>query len=210
MPEYWSYTVIDRKISSRSEVNDAGSSIPLYIILSTCRRDFESLSWNPLRPVMGTGIIIITAYNPSSLFFHLREGYVELVLTEAAKPTRSRRLNQSILSDRWNWKMGPSLRPCPDVLEDDFRRECNPWAMRLTPDKACWDNDGGWRQNREEYVTRFCRGNAHKERRDNEYCLDASVSPPLCTGGVRNKAHCDENDGVKIPRSPSCSDVPPR
>lgn len=60
--------MIDRIVSSRSEANDARSSIPEYIIPPSCKRDSESLSWNPLRAVMGVGIIIITAYSSGSLF----------------------------------------------------------------------------------------------------------------------------------------------
>lgn len=56
-----SYTITDRNILSRLEDGSVKSSILLYIIPPTCRRDFESLSWKPLRAVMGTGIIIITA-----------------------------------------------------------------------------------------------------------------------------------------------------
>jgi hypothetical protein len=55
------HTVTDRNVLSLSADGDARSSIPLYIIPPTCRRDVESLSWNPLRAVIGTGIIIITA-----------------------------------------------------------------------------------------------------------------------------------------------------
>lgn len=34
------------------------------------------------------------------------------------------------------------LRPLPNVLEDDFRREYSPWAMRLTPDYTCRGDNG--------------------------------------------------------------------
>jgi hypothetical protein len=32
---------------------------------------------------------------------------------------------------------------------------------------------------------------------------------PLCIIFVRTRAHCDDNGGINMPRSPSCSDVPP-
>jgi hypothetical protein len=72
----------------------------------------------------------------------------------------------------------PYLRPLPNVLEDDFRGEYSPWAMRLTPDHTCRGDNSGRGQNSKECVAHFCRTNADKEGWDNKYSLHDRPDKP--------------------------------